>query len=111
MLKKVKPLLLIKIKFLLNTFCKLAQINNSSHLQQKSDSLKRNQAKHLTDTPTTVIQSQSDHTIYAQIAAASGSSPIIVAGALKHTGVSKASNFPTPKNSPVIIAKKMLKVD
>jgi kinesin family protein 26 len=46
------------------------------------------------------MQSNSDHTIYAQIAAASGST-MIVAGALKHANANKSSNFPTPKNSPL----------
>lgn len=45
------------------------------------------------------MQSVSDHTIYAQIAASG--SPMIVAGALKHASVNKSSNFPTPKNSPL----------
>ncbi|XP_070497103.1 kinesin-like protein CG14535 isoform X4 [Chironomus tepperi] len=70
-------------------------ISSSSH--QKSDSLKRNQAKHLNDAA--VMQSPTDHTIYAQVVPSG--SPIIVAGALKHTSVSKSSNFPTPKSSPM----------
>lgn len=40
-----------------------------------------------------------DHTIYAQVVPSG--SPIIVGGALKHSGISKASNFPTPKSSPL----------
>jgi kinesin family member 26 len=81
---------------------KLAQNNNASHLQQqqqKNDSLKRNQAKQIISETPSIAQSSSDHTVYAQIAASS--SPKIVAGALIHTSVSKASNFPTPKNSPL----------
>lgn len=45
------------------------------------------------------MQSPSDHTIYAQVVPSS--SPKIVAGALKHSSVSKSSNFPTPKSSPM----------
>lgn len=45
------------------------------------------------------MQSPTDHTIYAQVVPSG--SPKIVAGALKHSGVSKSSNFPTPKSSPM----------
>lgn len=62
-------------------------------MHQKSDSLKRNQK------PTDIAQNITDHTIYAQVVASN--SPKIVAGALKHSSTSKASNFPTPKNSPM----------
>ncbi|KAG5676165.1 hypothetical protein PVAND_006014 [Polypedilum vanderplanki] len=67
---------------------------NSTH--QKSDSLKRNQAKHLNES-TAIAQSPTDHTIYAQVVP-SGSTKI---NSLKHSSVSKASNFPTPKSSPM----------
>lgn len=40
-----------------------------------------------------------DHTVYAQVVPSSSTK--IVAGALKHSAVSKGSNFPTPKNSPL----------
>lgn len=45
------------------------------------------------------MQSPTDQTIYAQVVPSG--SPMIVAGALKHTSVSKSSNFPTPKSSPM----------
>lgn len=45
------------------------------------------------------MQSPTDHTIYAQVVPSG--SPKVVAGALKHASVSKSSNFPTPKSSPM----------
>lgn len=104
MLKKVSSLLITKINnCILLSKKKTAQNNNSSHQQQqqqqKSDSLKRNQAKQIINEAPSIAQSTSDHTVYAQIAASS--SPKIIAGALIHSSVSKASNFPTPKNSPL----------
>lgn len=63
---------------------------------QKTDSLKRNQSKLTIESPS---HSVTDHTLYAQVVASS--SPKIVAGALKHAASSKASNFPTPKSSPM----------
>lgn len=65
---------------------------------QRTDSLKRNQVP----SSSNITQSASDHTIYTQIMVPSNSTPKIVAGALKHAqSVSRGSNIPTPKGSPM----------
>ncbi|CRK93263.1 CLUMA_CG006806, isoform A [Clunio marinus] len=86
-----------------NVLCKspIKKVNSQKPIQspshQKSDSLKRNQSKASHDNSSS--QPLNDHTVYAQVVTANTTK--IVGGALKHSSVSKGSNFPTPKNSPL----------